>query len=95
MSRLIRIYTVCHSNVLILDSDLIWNNGSDQVQRQKSPLRKLRDEGVKSTIRSVYVYYFRERQIWPTTFSFNFSFLGIVGAVLGPVVQSVVSLTTR
>ena len=46
-SRLIRIYTVCHCvfiYIYILADCPIWNNGCVQIQRWKSPLRKLWDE---------------------------------------------------
>ena len=50
MSRLTRIYTVCHS-ILIFDWDPTWNNGFDQIQRWKGLIR---NSGMKGLMMKPY-----------------------------------------
>ena len=46
MSRLIRIYTVFYSVVILTDTP-IWNNGFDSIQKWKSAFHIIRGERVK------------------------------------------------
>ena len=63
MGHLIRVHTVCNS--VFLTETSIWNNGSDNIQRWKSPLQKLGDERVKSGCNNMACMLYSEGMLTP------------------------------
>ena len=73
MSRLIRIYIVCHP-VLILTEILIWNNGNDQIKRWKTQGRKVIGSNLKDDI-ALYFSCHDDWNCWTRPWGYKTSFV--------------------